>query len=189
MQQISIVTGSERKRSEISAVIGTKLPYTFLAYDLDEIQGAPRDIITRKLQDAYELAKGPVVVEDYSLYIDRLAGFPGPYVKSLLKNGELGRIVKELAVVGEVRCSSECLYGYTNKQGETFLFSATAQGVLVPSEREASGLFGVDELLVIDGTDKPYLYLSPEEKDQHSIRKKALEQLMAHIVTEQISTQ
>lgn len=180
----TIVTGSERKREEIGRYIKNRIEYSFASYDIDEIQGTAEEILKKKTLSAYEIVKGPVLVEDYSLYIDMLAGFPGPYVKSLLSKGELGEIVRNLTKLGKVKCTSECLYGYIDKKGKYHTFSTREKGELIKSEEEASGLFGVDVLLVQDGTDRPFHYLSQEEKDRVSVRRKTLDKVIKHLQEE-----
>lgn len=175
---ITIVTGSPRKTAEIEKHIDGRVKYKFLTQDLDEIQGTSTEVIRRKVLDAYKIVKGPVVVEDYSLYIDILCGFPGPYIKSLLKNGELGEIVKNLSSLGKLSCSAECLYGYIDESQNYHLFSTKVHGVLVRTEESTAGLFGIDQILIQDGTDKPYYYLSETEKDEHSIRRKTIDKLV-----------
>ncbi|KAH9386682.1 inosine triphosphate pyrophosphatase [Nematocida major] len=178
---IAIVTGSPRKQKEIEKYIDGRIEYTFVSHDLVEIQGTSLEVVKHKLLSAHKLVNGPVLVEDYSLYIDILCGFPGPYVKSLLGNGELGRIVKNLSPLGEIACTAECVYGYIDANAEVHIFTQKSRGVLVPSEEEASGLFGIDQLLVQEGTSKPFHYLEDAEKDEHSVRRKTLDKVIKHI--------
>lgn len=178
---ITIVTGSERKREEIQKYIDSRVEYVFASHEVDEIQGTAEEILKKKADSAYEIVKGPVLVEDYSLYVDMLSGFPGPYVKSLLSQGELGKIVKNLSKLGKISCTAECLYGYIDENKKYHTFSTREDGELIESKEEASGLFGVDMLLVQKGTDKPYHYLTQEEKDKISIRRKTIDKLVQYL--------
>ncbi|KAI5139023.1 Ham1 family protein [Nematocida ausubeli] len=178
---ITIVTGSPRKRKEISSYIKDRIEYTFIAKDLDEIQGTSEEIIRNKAKAAHEIVQGPVVVEDYSLYIQKLSGFPGPYVKSVLKNGELAEIVNNLSQLGEITCTAECFYAYIDKNNEFHLFSTKANGILIPSENKFNPLYGVDEFLIQNGTTVPYAQLSDAEKDENSIRRLTIEKLIQHL--------
>ncbi|KAI5189139.1 inosine triphosphate pyrophosphatase [Nematocida minor] len=182
---LTIITGSERKKGEIKKYIDGRVEYKFISHDLEEIQGSAQEIIKNKVYAAYEIVKGPVVVEDYSLYIDLLCGFPGPYVKSLLLNGELGEIVSNLSPLGKISCTAECLYGYIDKNNKYHLFSTKEQGYLMPSKENTSGLFGVDMLLVPKGADKPFFYLTEQEKDERSIRRKTINKLIEHLQNEE----
>lgn len=178
---LTIVTGSPRKRMEIKKYIGDKLNYRFISKDLIERQGTAEEIVREKLKDAYALVNGPVAVEDYSLYIDLLHGFPGPYVKSLLSSNALSSITNTLSAHNDVLCTSECIYGYMNRDKEVFIFKGAMRGRLLPLQRETHGLFGVDQLLVLDETTCPYIDLDDEQKNLFSVRRKAVEQLIEHI--------
>jgi len=180
-RRITIITGNERKRKDIARHIGDQIEYEFVEMEIEEIQGTAQEIIRKKLEEAHKIAKGPVIVEDYSLYIDVLKGFPGPYVKFLLVNGELGEIVKNLRPLGEITCRSECVYGYIDENNKAHIFSADTKGVLVPAESETRGNWGIDSCLIQEGTTKPYRYLTEEEQDRVSIRKRTIEKLLKHI--------
>ncbi|KAI5166197.1 inosine triphosphate pyrophosphatase [Nematocida sp. AWRm78] len=181
---ITIVTGSSRKKQEINEYIDNRIQYQFIEQDLDEIQGTSTEIIQNKLKTAHKLVKGPVVVEDYSLYIDKLCGFPGPYVKSVLRNGELSKIVNNLAPLGELKCTAECLYGYIDESDECHIFSTKVNGVLIPATPVTDGLFGVDHILIQENTSVPFFYLTKEEKNKNSIRRKTINQLIEHLEKE-----
>ncbi|KAI5189539.1 inosine triphosphate pyrophosphatase [Nematocida sp. AWRm77] len=180
---LTFVTGSARKRKEIAKYLGESIEYRFISEDLPEIQGTAREILEKKLKDAYAIVKGPVVVEDYSLYIDRLCGFPGPYIKSLLSNGALGKIVQNLAPLGELECTAEGLYGYLDHNKQMWIFSTSTRGRLVPPKKTTDGLYGVDDCFVQEGSSQPFFYLSEAEQDKLSIRKTNIEKLLQHITT------
>lgn len=179
---LSIVTGSERKKSEIKKYIGDKIRYAFVSLDLEEIQGTKEEIVRRKLKEAQKHVEGPVVIEDYSLHIDFLEGFPGPYIKSLLFNHAFRNIVHTLSKLGPVHCTAECTYGYQAPGKEPVLVAARARGQLVPNEVAVPILYGVDNHFVQQGTDKPFAQLSPEDQDRISIRKQALQELAEMIM-------
>ncbi|KAI5181679.1 inosine triphosphate pyrophosphatase [Nematocida sp. AWRm80] len=184
---ISIVTGSPRKKDEITRYIDGRIEYQFVSYDLDEIQGTATEIIEKKAREAYKLIKGPLLVEDYSLYIDFLGGFPGPYIKSILAAKQLSKIISTLSALGEIKCRGECTYGYIDQTGKLSIISADHLGVLIPpeSEEKATGLYGVDGSLIIEGTNKPFSELSKEEQDRVSVRRHALDKLITHIKNEE----
>jgi inosine triphosphate pyrophosphatase len=52
--------------------------------DLEEYQGEPEEIATKKCTQAVLQVDGPVIVEDTSLCFNALGGLPGPYIKWFL---------------------------------------------------------------------------------------------------------
>ncbi|KAI5170881.1 inosine triphosphate pyrophosphatase [Nematocida sp. LUAm3] len=178
---IVIVTGSIRKKQEISQFIDNRILYRCEAIDLEEIQGSSEEIVRKKLKEAYKAIQGPVAVEDYSLYIDALCGMPGPYIKWYLKEDTLNKIVTNLHSIADVRCTEECIYGYCDEFGETHIFKGTSQGILRPTEEKVEPLFSVDQLLIPDGSSQRYMLLKGEDKLKYSVRKKAIELLVAHV--------
>ncbi|OAG32009.1 inosine triphosphate pyrophosphatase [Nematocida displodere] len=178
---IKIVTGSPRKQQEITKYINGRIQFEFIAQDLNEIQGTATEVLVQKLKDAHALVGGPVVVEDFSLYIDALCGFPGPYVKSILSSGGLGQIVKNLQPLGATSCEAESLFAYMDEAGEVHTFSSKVKGTLVPLDEPADGLFGIDKSMIQAGTTIPFFHLSEEEKDARSIRRETIDKLVSHI--------
>ena len=48
---------------------------------MDEIQGEPEFIATRKIKEAAKfVTDGPVIIEDVSLCFNAFQGLPGPYM-------------------------------------------------------------------------------------------------------------
>ena len=76
---ISFCTSNIRKIEEISSILGIKINHIDL--DLEEIQGTSIEISTRKVQNAFNIVKTPVIIEDTSLCFNALNGLPGPYIK------------------------------------------------------------------------------------------------------------
>lgn len=182
---LTVVTGSERKRREIAKYLGDRVEYVFMAADLPEIQGNAAEVMDRKLRDAHAIVKGPVVVEDYSLYLDCLCGFPGPYVKSLVQNNRLAQVVKNLQPLGPLTCRAECLYGYIDDQNREFIFSTSARGVLVAPPGPTSERDGIDGCFIQEGTAKLYNCLDEAEETRVSIRRQTIEKLVAHLTANQ----
>ena len=83
------VTGNPGKLAEIKSLLPE---VEQLDIDLTEIQDIDaRNIIREKLTEARRHQKGELLVEDTSLYLDCLNGFPGPLIKWLL--GSIGQLV------------------------------------------------------------------------------------------------
>ena len=86
---------------KILSEFGIKLE--FFQTDLMEIQSdSLPEIALKKVLDAYDKCKKPVIVEDDGLFIDSLSGFPGPYSSYIFNTIGNNGILK---LIGEDRKS------------------------------------------------------------------------------------
>ena len=88
---ITFITGNAKKLEEfLSIITGSPLEQKFnvtnKSYDLDELQGKPEYIASRKAKEATEHCDNAVMIEDVSLCFNALKGLPGPYIKDFLTN-------------------------------------------------------------------------------------------------------
>lgn len=158
-----IVTGNKDKQREIREILGGRIEFSFADIDLEEIQGTPEEIVVHKAREACKKTGRPVLVEDFSLEIDALGGFPGPYIKSVLLRNSLPKIIESLRHLPRAPTATvSCVYGYyegdtSNREGSLelksgpLLFHGVARGVLVPSRADQSGGFGVDPYFIQEG--------------------------------------
>lgn len=80
MQQITFITGNQKKADYLAKYIG--LPIVHRKINLDELQSLDlREIVEHKVKQAYEIIKTPVIVEDVSLEFLALGKLPGPFIK------------------------------------------------------------------------------------------------------------
>lgn len=87
---ITFITGNAKKLEEFLSIIkGSPLEHLYdvtnKSFDLDELQGAPEFIASRKAKEATKHTDTAVMVEDVSLCFNALKGLPGPYVKDFLQ--------------------------------------------------------------------------------------------------------
>ena len=87
MKKISYVSGNKDKFSNASSFmqpLGIELQQEILR--LDEIQAESSDSIAqKKVSQAFDLLQKPLFVNDASWHIPALGGFPGPYMKYMVK--------------------------------------------------------------------------------------------------------
>ena len=83
--KLFIVTGSSFKFGDLSAKLSDFFDCEQKIWDGHEIQGDPEEIIRHKLKTVYKIFKHPVLVDDVSVNIEELRGFPGPYMKDFWK--------------------------------------------------------------------------------------------------------
>jgi len=183
---INFVTGNANKLKEVNAILGKDFPHELRAKDVDlpEYQGDADTVSRLKCQSAYDIIKGPVVVEDTSLCFNALGGLPGPYIKWFL--GSIGPtgLFKMLKGFDDHSATARATFAYTGNgdSDKIELFTGITKGTIV-EPRGDSG-FGWDSCFLPDGYDITYAEMSSEEKNKISHRKRALEIMKNYFVNE-----
>lgn len=174
----TLVTSSPHKAREISAIIGTVLPTA--ALDLPEIQSLDlREVLRHKTREAFGRLGRPVVVEDVSLELAGLGGFPGPLVKWLLKAAGPQGLISLCRGAGEWKARAVC--GVLAWDGENELWAeGSVEGSIASEPRGASG-FGWDPVFIPEGHDRTFALMSAEKKNTVSHRGAAWRQFAARL--------
>lgn len=160
------ITGNQYKFREAQrAVPGV----TQKDLDLTEIQETDtRSIIAHKLDEAARIVEPPFFVEDVSMAIDHLGGFPGPLIKWMLKHMGADGIHE---CVGDSPATVKCSIGLY-QGGEKHFFEGEVRGhVCEPRGKRG---FGFDPIFIPEGAQKSFGEMTLTEKRQFSHREKAL---------------
>ena len=167
MPPYTLVTSSPHKVAEIAAITG--VTFMTAALDLPEIQSLDlREVLHHKAREAYGRLGRPVVVEDVSLELAGLNGFPGPLVKWLLKAAGPQGLIALCRGAGEWRARAVCgVLGWDGVH-ETWA-EGIVEGVIAPKPRGASG-FGWDPVFMPEGHDRTFAQMAAQEKDAISHR-------------------
>lgn len=97
MSKITFITGNQHKAEMYAKLLG--MPIHHQKLDLDEIQSENFiEVATHKVEQAYNIIKHPVFVDDFGLSIDDLYGLPGPFTKFFAAPDE--RLQKLCAIAG-----------------------------------------------------------------------------------------
>ncbi len=180
--KITLVTGNPNKLKELEAIAPDYLQFDSHAIDLPEIQSLdPREVVTDKVQRAYEAVQEPVIVEDVSIGFDDFADLPGPFYKFFReKIGD--EVLLKLAKIGgdrtTIRCDAAYFDGHEMKFGEGII-----HGTIV-NKRGGNG-FGFDPYVVPDGQIKTMAEMSAEEKHAISHRGRAFRNLLEQLAPDQ----
>jgi len=176
---IYFITGNKNKFEEISSVLSD---IEQLDIDLPEIQELdPKEIIRKKLLEAFNHAQGEFIVEDTSLYFDCLKGLPGPMIKWFLQtigNSGLAEIAEKL---GNDRAEAKTMIGYAKNREEIYFFEGTIKGRIIKPRGETN--FGWDPIFIPDGYDKSFAEMGREEKNKISMRRQAINKLAEFLQT------
>lgn len=140
--------------------------------EIEEIQaGSIAEIALHKLDQARRLVPGPVFVEDVALGFDSLGGFPGPYVKWLIRASGGEGVGKIAAGLDDTRGAAICHLAFWD--GETARsFVGECRGRLLAAPRGVGG-FGWDAWFLPDGETLTYAEMTSEAKAKVSHRAKA----------------
>lgn len=171
---LTFITGSEHKRVEVERILGCSLACEALS--LEEIQSIELGPVVRhKATQAHALLGCPVLVEDTGLAFSTWNGFPGALIKWLLVSVGVEGICRLLRGESNRNAAATTLFGYCDGR-ELRVFPGSVTGVIVETPRGSSG-FGWDAIFQPLGSTRTFAEMTPEEKDQFSMRRLALEQL------------
>ncbi len=172
IKDLTFITGSQDKVEQLSKYLGVKINLHKL--DLDEIQSlSPKEVIEHKANQAYEILKVPVIVDDVSLSFTSLNGLPGPFIKYFMKalsHQQICDLAHKLETQGAL---AEVCIGYYDNNGFK-LFTGDITGTISTGPRGENG-FGWDKFFIPEGYTKTRAELNDDEYDQTSPRRLALE--------------
>lgn len=178
--RLVIVTGNPLKYRELSAALS---PYfeceQKILNDYIEIQGTPDEIMQHKLLAACREFKQPVLVDDTSVELEALSGFPGAYMKDFSKAltiegiGEKfeGTSMKVIALIGIMRSENDCVIGKGEIVGK----------VVKANRRCEKGDLDFDIIFYIPEKGKTYADMTVEEKNGLSHRGLAIHDLFTKL--------
>lgn len=168
-----LITGNENKLKEVQAII----PHVEqLHIDLPEIQEIDAlKIIKSKLEEASKHHGGEFLVEDTSLYFESMDGLPGPLIKWFLQalgNDGLHSLVEKY---GNTKAVAKTIFGYYKNKDDIEFVEGIVEGNIVAPRGEAR--FGWDPIFQPLGYSKTYAEMDPDEKNEMSHRRLALNKL------------
>ena len=141
-----------------------------------EPQAVDLDVVVRaKAQEAYDLVAAPVRVEDTGLFFHAWNGLPGALIKWFVQYVGVDGICAMLRASPDRSATAQTLVGYHD--GDVKVFSGAVRGRIADSPRGDGG-FGFDSIFIPEGSDKTFAEMRADEKDQYSMRKRALQALV-----------
>ena len=173
--KLFIVTGSPFKFKDLSAELGKFFDCEQKIFDKPEIQGNPEEIIRHKLKTVYDIFKQPVLVDDVSVSMEALNGFPGPYMKDFWKHLTPEEMGKKFA---GTRISATCRLGLCRGEGDMVIAEGTFHGKIVAPKHNNHKDRYFELFVQLDGTDKVMLEYNPQEILEFSHRGRAMKNLL-----------
>ncbi|MDD5341599.1 MAG: RdgB/HAM1 family non-canonical purine NTP pyrophosphatase [Patescibacteria group bacterium] len=170
---IYFITGNEKKLREVQSILPEVKQKNI---DLPEIQEVDaKKVVEAKLLEALKHEKGQFIVEDTSLYFNCLNGLPGPLIKWFLKklgNNGLWQIAEKF---GNFKAQAKTIIGYAKNSKNIHFFEGDLDGEITKPTGETD--FGWDPIFKPNGFTKTFAEMTREEKNQISMRRKALNEL------------
>ena len=174
----TLVTGNPNKLREAREICGEQL--VSHALDLPEIQSLDlREVLQRKGEEAWRRLQRPVIVEDTSLALHGMNGFPGPLVKWMLDAIGPDGIARQAIATGNPGVAAICGLVYRDGDQEVIV-EGTTRGELVLPARGGEG-FGWDPVFLPEGSDLTYGELSSAQKVEVGHRGRAWRALVAEL--------
>ena len=177
---LKFITGNKNKFKEFQDILWAE-NIEQLDIDLPELQEIdPHKIIRHKLEEALKHHKGPLVIEDTSLYFECLWwSLPWPLIKRFLqemKNEGMYELVKNS---GKYKARATVLIGYANNTNDIEFFEGTVEWTIVEPTHPTN--FWRGPIFQPTWYDKSYAAMDREEKNQISMRRIALNKLKAFL--------
>lgn len=212
--RVAYVTGNSGKFAEASFVFArpensNKCDVMLAQFNVDtvEIQGTMEEIAMYKVKEAYRLLFNPdegakeksrellvklggkidyILVEDVSLSLDALQGFPGPYCKPMLESIGPDGLWSLMSRYEDRHASVTCTLGVIDLRAQEKTISVLAGSltgsVVAPRGNVQHGKASWNSVFQPDGCDKTFGELQYEEQAEISHRRKVLESFLNKIV-------
>lgn len=182
LERLVFVTSSEAKHREAQEIL--RMPLDRVKLDLVEPQGLDVLAVAReKARLAAILLGRPVLVEDTSLELVALGGFPGPLVRWLLAAAGPAVIARMLDPFPMRDAVARCAAVIRDGERE-WVGVGEVLGEIVTAPRGAGG-FGWDIVFAPEwGGGRTYAEMPPEEKNSRSHRRLAFEALRERLSAE-----
>ncbi|MGQ0777094.1 MAG: non-canonical purine NTP pyrophosphatase [Pseudonocardiales bacterium] len=170
MSPIAFVTSNPSKfttaREHLSP-LGIELEQVML--NLDEIQtDSVASVALHKAQQAFRVLHRPVIVEDSGFYIDELGGFPGPFVKYVIKALGAEGMARVADLTTTRHCHFEGILAYIDAHGVPRIFTDTGEGGTVaeqPTDNPQAGAWSaLWDVFIPTGCTEPLSALREDER-------------------------
>jgi len=178
---IQFITTNEGKFREVFEKLlehGIRIEHLDRGYP--EIQADSLEKIVRfgatVLEDEVE---GDYFIDDSGLFVDALGGFPGPYSVYAFKRIGCAGILKLLEGVARRSAAFQTAL-LLRHRGDIHVFRGECLGEIADRQRGKGG-FGFDPIFVPQGESRTFGEMTVAEKNRHSHRARAVDELIAYL--------
>lgn len=183
--ELLIATHNQHKKEEIQQILGKEYQVKSLTdYNiLEEIVEDGKTFEENALIKAkycFEKTGIPSVGDDSGLVVEALGGKPGIYSARYAGDHNfeqnIAKVLEEMQGQTNRNAYFTTVLCYYDQNGATY-YKGEIHGTLLEENKGHKG-FGYDPIFVPNGYDKTFAQMQPEEKNQISHRKKAIEQFL-----------
>jgi len=169
--KITVVTSNANKAAEVAVFFQGSVEVDHIPLEVPEIRSDDvGEIARRKAEYAYGKLKIPLIVDDTSLSIEALNGFPGPYAAYVQHTLGNTMILKLMEGRHDRNARFTTAIAYADEKGIR-IFKGTMDGRITSSPRGDAG-FGYDP--IFEAGERTLAEIPLEEKSRISHRAKAL---------------
>jgi len=174
MAKVTFITGNPNKAAFFKKYADLEVDHHKL--DLEEIQSLDLvEVVTHKAQQAYEILKRPVFVEDVSLEIISLGRIPGTFIKHFIDEIGLEKICRLVDSFDDRSAIGKTAYGYCDENGVK-VFEGSINGKIPEHPMGESG-FGWDPIFVPEGYAQSRAQLNEADYQNVYLQIKPIEKL------------
>jgi len=180
MTQITFITGNQHKADQYEKLLGFEIAHKNI--DLDEIQSTNIiDVATHKIEQAYQVMKQPVIIDDFGFCIDELNDLPGPFTKFFIEPSDgLEKLCLITNSLKSRKAKVVCAIAYKDAN-HTKVFVKELIGKVSNHPRGERGI-GTDMIFEPDGYDgKTRAELSAEEYDKVYLKVRPVKELKDYL--------
>jgi len=171
---IYFATGNKEKVKEAQAIL--KIPIQIAEMEIDEVQSLDSSfVVKKKAEEAFRVLQKPVIVDDVSVFIEALNGFPGPLIKYLREGIGNQGIIEILNSKNNRRAIVQNAIGY-HDGNKVHVFLGEVKGTVSTEEKGNDG-WGFDTIFIPEGEDKTLAELGFDKKNEISHRRLSLDKL------------
>jgi non-canonical purine NTP pyrophosphatase (RdgB/HAM1 family) len=173
MQDVTFITGNERKAEYLAKYLGFKVRHAKL--ELDELQSLDlKTIVEHKVRQAYEKIKSPVLVEDVSLEFEALHGLPGPFIKFFIDRIPPEAICRLLDGTSR-KAIARCMFGFYDGESMEF-FEGSLTGTIADAPA-GEKVFGFDTFFIPEGYSITRAQMNEDDDEKTYTRMKPFTQV------------
>lgn len=175
LQKLYFITGNAKKAVEAQDIL--EFPIEVKKLEIEEIQSFDiEEVAWYKAQEAFKILRKPLIIDDAGFFVDAWNGFPGPFIKFLLKSGGSNLLLRMLEQEKERGVYSRAVVAFHDgKEIHTFL--GEVKGIVSPEIRGDGAKEDWDPIFIPEGQKLTYAQMGFKEKNKISHRRRALEKL------------
>ncbi len=179
--KLIFATSNQNKINEVSRILGNNLEIEGTSLEIDEIQSIdPVKVAEAKAKAYFNQLKTPLIVEDTSLSFNGLNGLPGPYINDFSKALSNKGLIDLLSSTDNRRAVAQVTFCLIVDENNIHTFEGKVEGTIANQEKGTNG-FGWDPIFIPLGQEKTFAEMQDSEKDNYSMRAKALSLLQQYI--------